>query len=113
MTAVVLVLAVGVWGTMAYLSTLSNEKENTFTGSKGIQLELTEPYWDGTNDEWKTAKDLDGSTDLDLKDKGETVAGNYTPGSVIGKNPILTNNSNAAKDNSPEWVAIAVSYSID
>lgn len=110
MTAIVLVLAVGVWGTMAYLSTLSNKKENTFTGSKGISLNLTETYWDGTNGEWKTATDLDGSTNLDLKDKGETVAGNYTPGSVIGKNPVLTNNSNNM--DSPEWVALAVSYTI-
>jgi len=110
MTAVVLVLAVGVWGTMAYLSTLTDKKTNTFTGSGGIQLNLTEPYWDGTNNEWKTAKDLDGSTDLNLKDKGETVAGNYTPGSVIGKNPILTNSSTDA--DSPEWVALAVSYTI-
>lgn len=99
MTAVVLVLAVGVWGTMAYLSTLSNKKENTFTGSKGIELKLTEPYWDETP-----------GTEIGLTEKGETAAKSYTPGTKIGKNPILTNNSNDA--DSPEWVALAVSYTI-
>lgn len=99
MTAIVLVLAVGVWGTMAYLSTLSNKKENTFTGSKGIALKLTEPYWDETP-----------GTDEDLTELGKDAASSYTPGTKIGKNPILTNSSNDA--DSPEWVALAVSYTI-
>lgn len=102
MTAIVLVLAVGVWGTMAYLSTLSNEKKNTFTGSKGIALKLTEPYWD------ETPGADEGLTDL--TELGENAASSYTPGTKIGKNPILTNSSNDA--DSPEWVALAVSYTI-
>jgi len=102
MTAIVLVLAVGVWGTMAYLSTLSNKKENTFTGSKGIALKLTEPYWD------ETPGADDGVTDL--TELGKVAASSYTPGTKIGKNPILTNSSTDA--DSPEWVALAVSYTI-
>lgn len=102
MTAIVLVLAVGVWGTMAYLSTLSNKKENTFTGSKGIALKLTEPYWD------ETPGADDGVTDL--TELGKVAASSYTPGTKIGKNPILTNSSTDA--DSPEWVVLAVSYTI-
>lgn len=92
MTAMVLVLTVGMMGTMAYLSTVTTTKNNTFTGSKGISLQLTEPQWDAG---------------------GDDDANNYTPGKVIAKDPTLTNNTSATGDTSAtEWVAIAVSYHI-
>ena len=90
MTAMVLVLMLGIMGTMAYLSTVSDEKHNTFTGSKGISLELTEPQWDAV---------------------GNAVANKYTPGKEIAKDPKLTNNTGSSGDaTATEWVAIAVSY---
>jgi hypothetical protein len=118
MTAIVLVLAVGVWGTMAYLSTLTDKKTNTFTGSGGILLKLTETNWDAykngttvlTQDELNT---LRGDETGKIQTQGEYLAKKYTPGMTIPKNPVLTNNSNDADDKSPEWVALAVSYSID
>ena len=117
MTAVVLVLAVGVWGTMAYLSTLTDKKTNTFTGSGGILLKLTETNWDAykngttvlTQGELNT---LRGDNTGKIQTQGEYLAKKYTPGMTIPKNPVLTNNSKDADDKSPEWVALAVSYSI-
>lgn len=100
MTAMVLVLMLGIMGTMAYLSTVSNEKHNTFTGSKGISLKLTEPGWDANDN--GNADDGDGMKE----------AGNYTPGKTITKDPKLTNDTGDTGGDSTatEWVAIAVSY---
>lgn len=72
MTALVLVLAVGVWGTLAYLSKYSNKKTNTFTGSAGLELTLREPGW--------------GSTTANDENSKE-----YKPGSEIDKKPTLIN----------------------
>lgn len=100
MTAMVLAFTVGILGTMAYLSTVSKPATNTFTGSKGISLKLTEPGWD-TNDNGKA-------------DEGEGMkeAGNYTPGKTITKDPTLTNDTGTTGGDvtATEWVAIAVSY---
>lgn len=89
-------------GTMAYLSTVSNKATNTFTGSKGISLKLTETNW-GT--------DENGDGTIETKGEGMTAAENYTPGTVIKKNPILTN-STQEDGAGTEWVAIAVSYKL-
>lgn len=106
MTATVLVLTVGMMGTMAYLSTVSKKKINTFTGSAGISLELTETEW---------GIDADGDGDFedagDTKGEGYNAAQNYTPGTVIKKNPVLTNTTTDSTAGT-EWVAIAVSYKI-
>lgn len=102
MTAMVLVLMVGIMGTMAYLSTVSNSKHNTFTGSKGISLGLTEPGWDADDD--------DNPDDGD----GMKEAQNYTPGKTIAKDPTLTNTTTAAGDaNAQEWVAMAITFQIN
>lgn len=123
MTAIVLVLAVGVWGTMAYLSTLTDKKTNTFTGSGGILLKLTETNWDAYSENNPSTtltpeqlENLRGDKNGKVETQGEYLAKKYTPGMTIPKNPVLTNNSNNsnnADDKSPEWVALAVSYSID
>lgn len=102
MTAMVLVLMLGIMGTMAYLSTVSKPKENTFTGSKGIQLELKEPGWDADDD----GKPDDGD--------GMKEAENYTPGITIAKDPMLTNITDASvnTEKPSEWVALKVSYKL-
>ena len=72
MTALVLVLAVGVWGTLAYLSKKTGTKTNTFTGSAGLELGLEETKWNVGED-----------------DKNKEVK--YKPGDTILKNPQLYN----------------------
>lgn len=99
MAAMVLVLMLGIMGTMAYLSTVSKTKVNTFTGSKGISLELKEPEWNPNDPGTPAPGD------------GQYEAENYTPGKVIAKDPTLTNTT-TGDTSATEWVAIAVSYQI-
>lgn len=87
MTAIVLVLAVGVWGTMAYLSTLTDKKTNTFTGSSGIKLEVEEKNWTTT---------------------GEKKANSYTPNMSIEKDPKLKNTNNDGGKS--EYVAMRIDF---
>ena len=90
----ILVAVISVAGTLAFLNKQTEKKVNTFTGSAGINLTLTEDKWTAVAD--------DGVT------QGEEMAKNYTPKMVIPKNPTLTNTSTA--DNSDEWVALRVDY---
>lgn len=80
-----LVAVISIVGTLAYLSTLSNQETNTFEGSKGIKVQLDEPNFD------------------------KEEAKKYTPGMPIPKNPILTNVS-TDDTSATEWVAILVTY---
>lgn len=84
--AMVLVSAVSIGGTLAFLSDTSAPKTNVFTGSPGISVDLTEDTFD------------------------TTMAGSYTPEMIIPKNPTLTNNSNSECE---EWVAMRVDYKFD
>lgn len=94
MLAMVMVAVVAVVGTLAYLSRKTEEKTNTFTGSPGIDVELTEPSWEPTK------------------------AGDYTPDKEIGKDPKLTNTSKISGtsatadelDKVAEWVAIKITF---
>ena len=90
--ALVLVAAVSIVGTLAFLSDDDGKRVNTFTGSAGIQVTLTEDKWTAVADDIA---------------QGEELAANYTPGMVIPKNPTLKNTSTSACD---EWVAIRVDY---
>lgn len=83
----VLVAAISIVGTLAFLNKQTDKKVNTFTGSAGINLTLTEPNWDST---------------------GKTMAENYTPKMEIPKDPTLTNISTTT--DSDEWVALRVDY---
>lgn len=89
----VLVAAVSIAGTLAFLSDNSEKKVNTFTGSAGIDVTLTEDAWTSIPD--------------DDKVQGEEMAKAYTPEMVIPKNPTLTNTSATACE---EWVALRVDY---
>lgn len=79
--ALTAVLAIG--GTLAYLSSVTETKTNTFSSSKDVKTELTEDRWD------------------------ENLGGNYTPGDVIAKNPVLTNTSDSKDD---IYVAMKLEY---
>lgn len=85
--AMLLVAALSVGGTLAYLSRETSELENVFTGSKGISLTLTEPEFDD-------------------EEKGK--ANSYTPDMTILKDPTVTNTS--TETGYKEWVAMRVDY---
>lgn len=74
-----LVAVLSIAGTLAYLQKKTDPKVNTFTGSAGLRLELTESNWDTDND--------------GAPDDGEPMkeAGSYIPGTVYTKNPQLVN----------------------
>lgn len=77
--ALAMVAVISIAGTLAYLQKQSNTKTNTFTGSAGLKLSLTESNWDTNND--------------DVIDDGEPwkTAQNYTPNAIYTKNPQLIN----------------------
>ena len=85
-----LVAVLSIAGTLAYLQKQSNEKTNTFTGSPGLRLSLTESNWDTDND--KTADD------------GEPMkeAASYIPGNTYKKNPQLINWT-VTEGNTTDW----------
>lgn len=97
MIAIVLVAAISVLATLAYLGTNTQETPNTFTGSTGIGLKLVEPDWKST---------LTGNDETE-----ETRAGSYSPNGEYLKNPMLYNST--SKNNPSEWVAMKVSFKID
>ncbi|MBD5088094.1 MAG: hypothetical protein HDT30_04660 [Clostridiales bacterium] len=95
--AIVLVLALAIGGTLAYLGTRSNTEENIFTGSNDISLTLTEPKWNDTKDN---------------EDKSEKErAKEYTPGGTYLKNPKLYNSSD--DEDATEWVAMKISFQLE
>lgn len=96
--ALVLVAVISVVGTLAYLgSTTGTTKDNIFTGSDDISVQLTETDWDKTG----------------TGAKGEEKAEHYTPGLKIEKNPVITNNtSTTGAGDYSEWVAMRVDYQI-
>lgn len=94
--AIVLVMALVIGGTLAYLGTRSNDKENVFEGSKDISLTLTEPKWDDIKaNEEKTEAER---------------AKEYTPGGIYLKNPKLYNSSD---NDAHEWVAMKISFQLE
>lgn len=81
--AVALTATVCIGGTLAYLSSVTETKTNTFSSSKNIETIIEEKNFD--------------------PDK----ASNYTPGKVIAKNPTITNESTS---NENAWIAMSVDY---
>lgn len=82
--AVSLIAVVGIGGTLAYLSQVTNTKENTFTMGKGITGTTEEPNW----------KEENGKE--------------FTPGKVIAKDPQIKNTSDKSTD--PVFVGATISY---
>lgn len=85
-----LVAVVGIGGTLAYLSTKTNEKTNTFTMGTGIAGDLIEPKWD---------------------EVGKKDAQNFVPGRVIDKDPQVKNES--PKGTVDAYVAVKLTYGKD
>ena len=109
LTAVMLALAVGIGGTIAYFTDKTSEVKNVFTTSNGIDITLDE---DEVNPEtWvKTGK----------KTNGNTYNGIY-PAAVLPKNPTIHVENGSEKayvamkvqvSNVAEWKQIAKDHSI-
>ncbi|MCH1981314.1 SipW-dependent-type signal peptide-containing protein [Ruminococcus sp. OA3] len=84
--ALSLVAVVGIGGTLAYLTHITNTETNTFTMGKGITGETDEPNWD------------------------EEEAQNFTPGKVIAKDPLIRNLSDESTD--PVFAAATIQYQV-
>ena len=82
--SVLLVAAVAIGGTLAYLSTTTETKKNVFTFAENIRAELPEPNWDPENGK------------------------NLKPGSEVKKDPMIKNTSANGLD---EFVAIKLTFS--
>lgn len=82
--ALVALLAIG--GTLAYLTAVTNEVQNTFTMGKGIDGDIDEPSWDPEN-----GKD-------------------FYPGKVIAKDPLIKNESEVGV--TPAYVAATITYQV-
>lgn len=85
--AMVLVAVISIAGTLAYLSTKSDKKINTFTATENIKLDLEEP-------------------DFDPEEDGK----DYQPDKEIAKNPQLLN---ITADDSSEWVIMQIDYLVE
>ncbi|WP_195268139.1 SipW-dependent-type signal peptide-containing protein [Eubacterium sp. 1001713B170207_170306_E7] len=71
---IALVALVAVGSTLAYLSSVTDTRENKFTSSKDLKGEITETEWDKNHE--------NGSWD------------DYTPGESTGKNPVISIDDN-------------------
>ncbi|MCI8409574.1 MAG: hypothetical protein HFJ09_09960 [Lachnospiraceae bacterium] len=85
--AMVMVAVISIAGTLAYLSTKSDKKINTFTATENIKLDLEEP-------------------DFDPEEDGK----DYQPDKEIAKNPQLLN---ITADDSSEWVIMRIDYLVE
>ena len=126
-TCTALIAAISVGGTLAYLTTETTPKTNNFTfASDALTAVLTEPDWDGIID----YVDIDGTVtpiygydegedgnlepittkptvDADGENivYGEDVAKNMVPGTVVAKDPTITNTCDLS-----EYVAVKVRF---
>ena len=81
--SVILVLAIAIGATLAYLATTTDSRDNMFTFAQNIRAKLGEPNWDPDD------------------------ATNLTPGYEVKKDPMITNVSDNGID---EYVAIQLTF---
>lgn len=96
--ATVAVVTVSIVGTLAFLTSQTEELNNTFTPTPNISVEIDEPNWD---------EDENGDGHY-----GEEDAKNYTANQVIEKDPFLTNTSTANTHND-EYVSLELAYILE
>jgi len=112
-TSLVLVAAMAIGGTLAFMTQKTATMTNTFTAAAGLSGEIREPLWDGYQfGETKTgnsqpdgAAAKTGITGDELAALGITKANTMTPGLDIPKDPTLKNTSAV-----PVYMAIKVTY---
>lgn len=130
--ALAVLLTVTAVGTYAYLHSVTATATNTFSSDKSISISLREPNWDGyVFDDNKiiipdeqvalAGKAVTPVSDADYPNGegkagsataqtlGYDIAGNYLPGDVISKNPLVANTS----EKEAVYVAARVAYYIE
>lgn len=97
---IALVAALGVGGTLAYLTYTTNQEMNRFTTNPNITADLLEPEWSSA------ALATDHATSPDSKAMPK-AADNMIPGCEVSKNPFVVNTSvNKAK----AWAGIKLQF---
>lgn len=96
--ATIAVVSVCVGGTYAFLSAQTDKKENTFTPSENIKVQIQEPNWDAD-------ENGDGSY-------GSKEAQHYTANSKIEKDPSLTNTTLSSNHND-EYLSLELGYYLE
>ena len=112
----IMLLALTVGSSLAFLHTESNEKTNVFTSTNDIKLYLDEPSYN-----LRETKDGSGNVSYELKNTSQLDPREYVPGMAYPKDPTLYNITGQQKkkvDNTTleyaeEWVAMRVDYGID
>lgn len=103
LTSLVLVAAMAIGGTLAFMTQKTATMTNTFVAAAGLSGEIREPKWDGFT------FDDQGHDGTVAKDATATLGLNQakamTPGQKINKDPTLKNTSAV-----PVYMAIKVTY---
>lgn len=100
--ALSLAAVLGLGGTLAYMSTTTNEKENIFTVGDAITGELKEPKWD--NDDFTDEMNKVGVTTTD--ELGVNQAVKFVPGREINKDPAVANTSEGTE----AYIGVTIAY---
>jgi hypothetical protein len=109
LTAMVLVAAMAIGGTLAFMTAKTADVTNHFHAAAGLTGEIREPAWDGftfTDQQSTGLIAKSGLTPTVIAGLGLTKAAAFTPGLVIPKDPTLKNTTTAT----PEYMAIKVTY---
>lgn len=111
----IMLIALTVGSSLAFLHTKSNEKSNVFTSTNDIKLYLDEPSYN-----LREIKDGSGNISYELKNALQLDPREYVPGMTYPKDPTLYNitgkqqkKSDSSEELAEEWVAVRVDYEID
>ena len=112
----IMVVALTIAGSLAFLHTKSNEKNNVFTSTNEIKLHLDEPNYN-----LRDTKDAGGNTIQVTKSSDKLDPREYVPGMDYPKDPTLYNitgeqtkkSDGTTLEYAEEWVAMRVDYGID
>lgn len=96
--------------TFAYLNSVTETAENTFSSNRNLTLELKEPAWDGYEFGDIYPEGVIPGSQVNPNSTEQTLgilkAKNYYPGDSLNKNPAVKNTS----EEESEYIAIKVEY---
>lgn len=99
--ALSLAAVLGLGGTLAYMSSTTNDKQNIFTVGAAISGELREPTWDGDN-----FTNEDNQVVVDTDNLGKDKAVEFVPNRVINKDPAVANTSEGTE----AYIGVTIAY---